>query len=64
MQGRERIYLDRFWNKFAAKPEAISVSPMENLEKRIAALEQEVWAGSKPPRSQRTRTPAKAFNCA
>jgi hypothetical protein len=23
VQGRERIYLDRFWNKFAAKPEAI-----------------------------------------
>jgi hypothetical protein len=31
---------------------AISVSPMEHLEKRIAALEQKVWAGSEPPRKQ------------
>ena len=36
----------RLWRILAALDEAISVSPMEHLEKRIAALEQEVSAGS------------------
>jgi hypothetical protein len=35
----------RMWRTLAAWQEAISVSPMEQLEKRIAALEQKVGAG-------------------
>ena len=39
------------------------MSTMEHLEKRIAALEQEVWAGSEPPHTHKESKPAK-FNCA
>jgi hypothetical protein len=46
-----------FWRSLAALAEAISVSPMEDLEMRIAALEQEVWAGSKPPRTHKESKP-------
>jgi hypothetical protein len=45
------------WRSLAALAEAISVSPMEDLEMRIAALEQEVWAGSKPPRTHKESKP-------
>ena len=37
----------RMWRTLAALGEAIDVSPMEHLEKRIAALEQKVWAEKK-----------------
>jgi hypothetical protein len=47
----------RMWRSLAALAEAISVSPMEDLEMRIAALEQEVWAGSKPPRTHKESKP-------
>jgi hypothetical protein len=42
----------RMWRTLAALDEAISVSPMEHLQKRIAALEQKIGAGSEPPRSK------------
>jgi hypothetical protein len=35
-------WMTRMWRTLAALDEAISVSPMEHLEKRIAALEQKV----------------------
>jgi hypothetical protein len=35
----------RMWRTLAALNEATSVSPMEHLEKRIAVLEQKLWAG-------------------
>ena len=38
----------RMWRTLAALDEAISVSPMEHLQKRIAALEQKVAVGSEP----------------
>jgi hypothetical protein len=38
----------RLWRTLAALDQAISVSPMEHLEKRIAVLEQKLWAGSEP----------------
>ena len=47
----------RMWRTLAALDEAISVSPMEHLEKRIAALEQEVWVGSEPPRTHKESKP-------
>jgi hypothetical protein len=52
----------RLWRTLAALDEAISVSAMEHLEKRIAVLEQKLWDGSEPPRTHRNRSPAKAFN--
>ena len=36
----------RLWRTLAALDEAISVSAMEHLEKRIAVLEQKLWGGS------------------
>jgi hypothetical protein len=47
----------RMWRTLAALDEAISVSPMEHLQKRIAALEQKVGAGSEPPRNQMESKP-------
>ena len=38
----------------------ISVSPMEHLQKRIAALEQKVGAGSEPPRNQMESKPGQS----
>jgi hypothetical protein len=35
---------------------------MEHLEKRIAVLEQKLWAGSEPPRTHKESSPAKAFD--
>jgi hypothetical protein len=40
----------RAWRTLVALDEAVSVSPMEHLEKRIAVLEQKQWAGSEPTR--------------
>jgi hypothetical protein len=45
----------RIWRTLAASDDAISVSPMEHLEKRIAALEQKIWAESEPQRTHRGR---------
>jgi hypothetical protein len=44
----------------AALDEAISVSPMEHLQKRIAVLEQKVGAGSEPPRNQMESKPGQS----
>ena len=52
----------RMWRALAALAEAISVSPMEDLEMRIAALEQEVWAGSKPPRTHKESKPGQSVS--
>jgi hypothetical protein len=43
----------RVWRTLAALDAAISVSPMGDLEKRIAVLEQKMWAGSEPPRTHK-----------
>jgi NAD(P)-dependent dehydrogenase (short-subunit alcohol dehydrogenase family) len=48
----------RMWRTLAALDEGISVSPMEHLQNRIAALEQKVGAGSEPPRNQMESKPA------
>jgi hypothetical protein len=50
----------RMWRTLAALDEAISVSPMEHLQKRIAALEKKVGAGSKPPRNQMESKPGQS----
>ena len=51
----------RMWRTLAALDEGISVSPMEHLEKRIAALEQKVWAGSEPPRTREESKPGQSI---
>jgi hypothetical protein len=50
----------RMWRTLAALDEAISVSPMEHLQKRIAVLEQKVGAGSEPPRNQMESKPGQS----
>ena len=50
----------RMWRTLAALDEAISVSPMEHLQKRIVALEQKVGAGSEPPRNQKESKPGQS----
>ena len=50
----------RMWQILAALDEGISVSTMEHLEKRIAALEQEVWAGSEPPHTHKESKPGQS----
>ena len=40
----------RVWRRLAALDAAISVSPTERLQKRIAALEQKVAAADEPRR--------------
>ena len=50
----------RVWRTLAALDEAISVSPMEHLEKRIAALEQKVCAESEPQRTQKESKPGQS----
>jgi hypothetical protein len=47
-------------NALAALDEAISVSPLEHLQKRIAVLEQKVGAGSEPPRNQMESKPGQS----
>jgi hypothetical protein len=49
----------RMWRTLAALDEAISVSLMEHLQKRIAVLEQKVGAGSEPPRNQMESKPGR-----
>jgi hypothetical protein len=48
------------WRALAAFGEAISESPMEHLEKRVAALELKVWAGSEPPRTHKESKPGQS----
>ena len=48
------------WRTLAALDVAISVGPMEHLEKRIATLEQKVWAGSEPPRTHKESKPGQS----
>ena len=50
----------RLWRTLAALDEAISVSAMEHLEKRIAVLEQKLWDGSEPPRTQKESKPGQS----
>ena len=50
----------RMWRTLAALDEVISVSPMEHLEKRIAVLEQKVWAGTEPPRTHKESKPGRS----
>jgi hypothetical protein len=38
----------RIWQRLVDLDEAISTSPLENLEGRVAALEQKVWSSSDP----------------
>ena len=47
----------RLWRTLAALDEAISVSAMEHLEKRIAALEQKLCDGSELPRTHKESKP-------
>jgi hypothetical protein len=58
---RHAKWTTRMWQTLAALDEAISVSPMEHLEKRIAALEQKVWAGSEPPRTHKESKPGRSI---
>jgi len=58
---RQAKWTTRMWQTLAALDEAISVSPMEHLEKRIAALEQKVWAGSEPPRTHKESKPGRSI---
>ena len=47
MQSTKRAkWTTRMWRTLAALDEAISARPMEHLEKRVAAVEQEVLARS------------------
>ena len=52
----------RLWRtlNLAALDEAISVSAMEHLEKRIAVLEQKLWDGSEPPRTHKESKPGQS----
>jgi hypothetical protein len=50
----------RMWRTLAALGEAIDVSPMEHLEKRIAALEEKVWAENEPPRTHKESKPGQS----
>ena len=50
----------RMWRTLAALDEAFSAGPMEHLENRIAALEQEVSAGSEPPRTHKVSKPGQS----
>ena len=50
----------RMLRTLAALDEAISVSPMEHLQKRIAALEQKVGAGTEPSRNQMESKPGQS----
>jgi len=50
----------RVWRTLAALDEAISVSPTEHLEKRIAVLEQKLWDGSEPPRTHKESKPGQS----
>jgi hypothetical protein len=58
---RHAKWTTRMWQTLAALDEAISVSQMEHLEKRIAALEQKVWAGSEPPRTHKESKPGRSI---
>jgi hypothetical protein len=58
---RHAKWTTRMWQTLAVLDEAISVSPMEHLEKRIAALEQKVWAGSEPPRTHKESKPGRSI---
>ena len=58
---RHAKWTTRMWQTLAALDEAISVNPMEHLEKRIAALEQKVWAGSEPPRTHKESKPGRSI---
>ena len=51
-------WMTRLWRTLAALDEAISVSPMGHLEKRIAVLEQKLLAGSEPPRIHEASKPS------
>ena len=50
----------RLWRTLAALDEAISVSAMQRLEKRIAVLEQKLWDGSEPPRTHKESKPGQS----
>ena len=47
----------RVWRILTVWEEAINTSPIERLERRVAALEQQAWIASEPPR---TRAEAKS----
>ena len=57
---KQAKWTTRVWRTLAALDEAISVSPMEHLEKRIAVLEQKLWAGSEPPRTHTESKPGQS----
>jgi len=57
---KQAKWTTRVWRTLAALDEAISVSPMERLEKRIAVLEQKLWAGSEPPRTHKESKPGQS----
>jgi hypothetical protein len=46
----------RIWQRLVNLDEAISASPLEHLEGRVAALEQKVW-GSGGPLANRNQNP-------
>jgi hypothetical protein len=61
MQSKKHAkWTTRLWRTLAALDEAISVSAMEHLEKRIAVLEQKLWAGSEPLRPQKESKPGQS----
>ena len=47
---KQAKWMTRVWRTLAALDEAISVGPMEHLEKRIVVLEQKLRARREPPR--------------
>jgi hypothetical protein len=62
MQSTKRAkWTTRMWRTLAALDEAISARPMEHLEKRVAAVEQEVLARSEPPRTHKESKPGQSL---
>jgi len=46
--AQRNTWMARIWQSLVDFGEAISTSPLENLEERVVALEQKVWGSSNP----------------
>ena len=55
--GRERIYLDRFWNEFSADPEALRRGRARALRQALCAARRDAF-GLRAVRAPSTRTPS------
>jgi hypothetical protein len=54
---KRETWIARIWQALGDFDEAISTSPLELLERRLAALEQKVWGSDDPLANRRQDTP-------